>query len=46
MTDSPPPDDRFEVICELLDSALRLYFEGNANFAALHLAGAVGEAPA
>ena len=31
------------VACELLDRALRLYYEGGSDFAALHLAGAAEE---
>ena len=40
---APEPSHPFQVAHELLESALRLYFEGNANFAALHLAAAAEE---
>lgn len=40
---STAPRDQFKAVCELLDSALRLYFEGEADFAALHLSGAAEE---
>jgi hypothetical protein len=37
------PTPKLEVACELLDRALRLYYEGGSDFAALHLAGAAEE---
>ena len=42
-TRMPGAQDCLRTACELLDSALRLYFQGNANVAALHLAGAAEE---
>jgi hypothetical protein len=42
-TQSSAAQDRLTSACELLDSALRLYFEGRADFAVLHLAGAAEE---
>jgi DNA-binding MurR/RpiR family transcriptional regulator len=42
-TQNSAAQDRLTTACELLDSALRLYFEGNANFSVLHLAGAAEE---
>ena len=38
-----PQIERLTVACELLDEALRLYFEPRANYACLHLAGAAEE---
>ena len=35
-----PAVERLSVACELLQQALRLYYEGGANYACLHLAGA------
>jgi hypothetical protein len=35
--------DRLFVACELLDCALRLYYEGQYHYATLHLAGAAEE---
>jgi hypothetical protein len=37
------PTRKLLVATELLDRALRLYYEGNSDFAALHLAGAAEE---
>ena len=37
------PVDKLDVACELLDRALRLYYEGDSYFASLHLAGAAEE---
>ena len=37
------PTPKLEVACQLLDRALRLYYEGDSDFAALHLAGAAEE---
>ena len=38
-----PPTPKLEIARELLDRALRLYYEGGSDFAALHLAGAAEE---
>ena len=35
-----PAVERLSVACELLEEALRLYFEGRAPYSCLHLAGA------
>ncbi|WP_217450827.1 hypothetical protein [Vogesella oryzae] len=37
------PTPKLTIACELLDRALRLYYEGDSDFAALHLAGAAEE---
>lgn len=34
---------KIDIACELLEQALRLYFDGNADFATLHLAGGAEE---
>jgi hypothetical protein len=37
------PVEKLDIACELLDRALRLYYEGDSFFASLHLAGAAEE---
>ena len=37
------PTEKLQVAVELLDRALRMYYEGNSYFAALHLAGGAEE---
>lgn len=37
------PTPKLVIACELLDRALRLYFEGGSDFAVIHLAGAAEE---
>jgi hypothetical protein len=37
------PTSKIKIASELLNSALRLYYEGDSNFSALHLAGAAEE---
>ena len=39
----PPTTKKLTIAAELLDRALGLYYEGNSNFAALHLAGGADE---
>ena len=35
--------NKIAIACELLDSSLRLYYEGGSDYSALHLAGAAEE---